>query len=525
MFYLGNCCSQLISYKSTSQVVLYTTTGFYDMELPINSQCSKCKASYIFDGKEYGIINYRNKHLFALELLLELLYLKSYDGTPTFTYWISKIKLFAYSGNKAKSLKAMAGKINSILTSFLKLIEYPDSFMNCCKDPDIVCVDGIVLSADHMKVKHQQLDIPWRAGALPASQRFSTRKERQVWYLSEQHRNLIRAYVRSGITSQELQILIEIEPEPKVVTNFIISCSTTAESPTGELYYRSPATLRTFFECLYKQIAPTAAIMPSFIWSTIQAVLDDSRIDAEQMKIVNGIAPVTGALLTFIFSQGLLQAGLPLIQHLLLKSKGCYSSETQKERPFVRVDAEYTDPRKEVMETGVFFPGRPIVGKVFDLKVPRDNEAGCNKEYYPGTLLFWCGIHRECLGFYVLSSHESLTQVHHIFASRFPVLPKLIIYDNGCNFHDFVLNRDPLLYLNTMVVSDGFHWKNHTNCGVIYNSNAYEGLKGFNSVLHEQMNVVLDKLKPTSIHMRFDSFVELLIYTLAHLNHRSQTNF
>ena len=52
----------------------------------------------------------------------------------------------------------------------------------------------------------------------------------------------------------------------------------------------------------------------------------------------------------------------------------------------------------------------------------------------------------------------------------------------------------------------------------MYNSNAYLKLKSFNSVLHEQMNRFLDKIKPISVHMRYDSFYELLIYMLMELN-------
>ncbi|KAI8893565.1 hypothetical protein BC833DRAFT_607946 [Globomyces pollinis-pini] len=57
-------------------------------------------------------------------------------------------------------------------------------------------------------------------------------------------------------------------------------------------------------------------------------------------------------------------------------------------------------------------------------------------------------------------------------------MPDVIIYDNGCNLAEHFLNRAPTGILNTMVLSDGFHWKNHVNCGATFNSKEYSYLKG-----------------------------------------------
>jgi len=111
-------------------------------------------------------------------------------------------------------------------------------------------------------------------------------------------------------------------------------------------------------------------------------------------------------------------------------------------------------------------------------------ENACNKNaksagnLAAGTLLFWCAEHRYCIGFVILTEAESCRQLYEVLVTRFIVFPKTIMYDNGCNLHDYILNRSPQLFKETMILSDGFHWKNHTNCSSTYNSKAYSYLNG-----------------------------------------------
>jgi hypothetical protein len=95
-----------------------------------------------------------------------------------------------------------------------------------------------------------------------------------------------------------------------------------------------------------------------------------------------------------------------------------------------------------------------------------------------GTLLFWCAEHRACIGFVILTSAESVRQVYEVFASRFKVMPTSIIYDNACNLHEYILNRDPRPFADTRFFSDGFHIDNHSNCALTYNPNLYHEFKG-----------------------------------------------
>ena len=44
---------------------------------------------------------------------------------------------------------------------------------------------------------------------------------------------------------------------------------------------------------------------------------------------------------------------------------------------------------------------------------------------------------------------------------NFTLAPDLVIYDNGCNLHNYCLNREPVFFKQTWFVVDRFHWPNH----------------------------------------------------------------
>jgi hypothetical protein len=410
-----------------------------------------------------------------------------------------------------------------VITGFLKLIDYPPDHFKCCENPQVVCIDGIVLSADRRTVRTRDLKSPWLLGVWGANRRFSTRRSRSLWPLDAEFKDLIKSYVNSqmGISEQDLIVLEEQATlsNSKCITNFFRVCSERPDS----FHYKCPKPLRSFFECIYKLIAPTSAILPCTVWDTAAAIIQRSDVSEEDVGQFNNYAPASSGLIIFIAAATgpHKECGLVLLKYLLQKSMDCFRTSGQGESPIIdHVNDSTTNARQEVAETGVYFPGKPVIRSIYKISFEKEKEGSCNKEYYPGTLLFWCAEHKKCLGFYILTSPESLFQVYSIIVTRFPQAPSVIIYDNGCNLDDYIMNRSPQHFANTIIISDGFHWCNHKNCGCMYNSNLYISLRNINSVLHEQKNSCLDKLKPISIHMRYDSFYELLIYTLVSINSR-----
>jgi hypothetical protein len=213
--------------------------------------------------------------------------------------------------------------------------------------------------------------------------------------------------------------------------------------------------------------------------------------------VLSQLSPVLYDLVTFCttisFDDEKFDTALSLLDHILEKARGCFIHTTNGkenyQNPLRPVSEDerihYTSVTEEVLETGAYFPGRPYHTIVRDIYFGNESTV-CNKEYKkkgrlgPGTLLFWCGQHRKCIGFYIMQSAESCKTVYTLLATRFPKQPRVIIYDNGCNLSEYILNRGPIPFKDTYILSDGFHWKNHTNCGLSFNSKIYPDL---NSIL------------------------------------------
>jgi hypothetical protein len=223
-------------------------------------------------------------------------------------------------------------------------------------------------------------------------------------------------------------------------------------------------------------------------------IIETNHIQLDSLEIVSKLSPVLHDTLCYIstisYDPEKFGMALTFLEHILLKAKGCFTTPSTRRDNYLNpirpvLDEErthYSSVTQEVLETGAYFPGRPYHSTVRDIYL--GNEATvCNKDYKKkgrlgaGTLLFWCGRHRKCLGFYIMQSAESCKMVYTILATRFLKQPRVIIYDNGCNLSEYILNRAPIPFKDTYILSDGFHWKNHTNCGDSFDSQLYPDLK------------------------------------------------
>lgn len=61
-------------------------------------------------------------------------------------------------------LKTIAGKINRYFCQFLELLNQPMESFKCCGNPEIITLDGIVISIEAKRIRAENLNYPWIIG-------------------------------------------------------------------------------------------------------------------------------------------------------------------------------------------------------------------------------------------------------------------------------------------------------------------------------------------------------------------------
>ena len=90
-------------------------------------------------------------------------------------------------------MERLSGSTSQFFFSFLKLLEYPKSVMKCCGgNPDIITLDGIVMSIDSKRIREATLVRPF---ILETNfNRQSKRKDRNILNLSKIEKEIINQF-------------------------------------------------------------------------------------------------------------------------------------------------------------------------------------------------------------------------------------------------------------------------------------------------------------------------------------------
>ena len=94
-----------------------------------------------------------------------------------------------------------------------------------------------------------------------------------------------------------------------------------------------------------------------------------------------------------------------------------------------------------------------------------------------------------------MTKAESPRTLYELLANRFPTPPAVVINDNACNVCACAMNRMPAHFRDTQWLSDGLHYCHYTNCAPTFDSSRHGGLFKGASVVHEQKNRDLARLK------------------------------
>ena len=166
--------------------------------------CRECGRVYSFDGRSLGLLNVGNRFLFCVEVILDILEFKANNGTPVHSYWKSRVNtlLRTFKKEKVSGIRErwmnMTGRVNEVVTQFLKLVRYPSETFQCCPNPQVLCIDGIVLSVESRRL--QENKAPWRDDAQVRG-RFNTRAQRSL--VPGSIKSLLKEFGKVGITITE----------------------------------------------------------------------------------------------------------------------------------------------------------------------------------------------------------------------------------------------------------------------------------------------------------------------------------
>jgi hypothetical protein len=146
--------------------------------------------------------------------------------------------------------------------------------------------------------------------------------------------------------------------------------------------------------------------------------------------------------------------------------------------------------------TGHFYPYLPVLRCIplYDKDKQLKFRTACNKfirgagKSTPGLFLCFCKEHGKMIGYHAMKYSESERTVHNLIYSRFPEAPSIIIYDNGCNLHQYVLFREPRFFRNTTFVLDRLHENSHGSCSPAYSPDQFVQLQRTNTQVVEQKN-------------------------------------
>jgi len=174
--------------------------------------------------------------------------------------------------------------------------------------------------------------------------------------------------------------------------------------------------------------------------------------------------------------------------------------------------------------TGVFMPGREQCRAEAYAKGDKTACGTCEKgfasseKYSDGAVTLCCAFsHPKILGFVVLDRRESPQVLINALLTRFPRLPRYLVYDFACGVVRCAMVKLPWMLRDLCVVSDRFHVCNHT-CSHFYNANSYGELDFKNTLTHEQRNVAIRKMEAILRGAGRYGYLALLCYQTSVLN-------
>lgn len=287
--------------------------------------------------------------------------------------------------------------------------------------------------------------------------------------------------------------------------------------------------LAVFFSCIASE-SPVISYVPHRAAGELRAMLRPGRprrLDADAMEVLVEEAPVLAGLLDALRPAGNeFAAGCeipprlaPLLEMLAIKSIVCASGP---DRP--PLDPSLPAPSvgaRESIKTGIasslprLFPRYTYAADATSSSSGGSGGVGCRHDSFAkgdrtGGIFTWFCKHGVCYAMYVIKTDEGRNEPFTFLSCYLKEAPKVVIYDFACALHEYCLNRLPGFFKNTLFLVDRLHWKNHKWCARSYNIWRFPAYEGVNSVVAEQNNAALKRIKASVTRMKQRSFMTLI---------------
>jgi hypothetical protein len=188
-------------------------------------KCSKGCCKLYYDGRDQGIFNSSNQHLFTHTLLFRYLYSAVTDGTSFTNFAIALNMEYKRFYNCLDRLDSR--QLSAAFLSFVSLLEENESDCWTCtlcgKFPKVMCFDGTDLGIPKKWTKGQDGYSlpPLRSNTLNNSQNISVPWKRRILFGSSNHQKTVRKLGSKAISESEFKIMMKyLEKKDRVSFEF-----------------------------------------------------------------------------------------------------------------------------------------------------------------------------------------------------------------------------------------------------------------------------------------------------------------
>ncbi|XP_041958817.1 uncharacterized protein LOC121718060 isoform X2 [Alosa sapidissima] len=421
------------------EVPLITRNFVFDCKV-LSTKC--CEESRPYDGMEDAIIN-MGTYLISHEVMRDYMYHFLQTGVTMFGYFHTWKNHLEDSG--CQVIPLTYHKFRVAWYAFVDLLDlsFEAGFecARCGPTPHTIICDGTALSFRRALLPWQEL-LP-HLTTTGSTLRGSSHKDR-VFVPEPRGRLLLAQYVERQLSREETE---ELPNKVPISLRAVLECSP----------QQCPDNLKGLIRALSKNSPACGLLHPS---AELQGFLE---------RIATGY-PVRHSVDDMLY----LQQQVPVLFQMLKDTEDNHVPTllgsllldlfSKAEAPFLGEELVDDSPVEASLS---FFPSLPVIRqRGHYLADSKQSKPACHKNasghpsLLPGVFLIHCE-HGICYGFQMMVKHESPDTPFTVLKPRFMEIPKVVIYDNSCNLHQYCLNRDPLSFKKTWFLVDRLHWKNH----------------------------------------------------------------